>query len=137
MNVARFVVQRHEARHLHYDFRLEIGGIFKSWALPKGPPLDAGERRLAIMTADHDLSFGEFAGIIPEGTYGAGTITIWDQGEFTTTFDPGDALAQEDLWFTLCGQHLKGRFRLFRPRHRKWRGQNESRDWLLINEGSA
>jgi bifunctional non-homologous end joining protein LigD len=135
--MARFVVQRHEARNLHYDFRLEIDGVFKSWALPKGPPLTVGERRLAIMTADHDLSFGEFAGSIPEGEYGAGSITIWDHGEFTTQDSPGDALAQEALHFTLHGQHLKGRFQLLKPHHAAWRGRKETREWLLINEGPA
>jgi bifunctional non-homologous end joining protein LigD len=89
------------------------------------------------MTADHDLSFGEFAGNIREGTYGAGSITIWDQGEFETACDPADALAQGDLSFTLCGQYLKGRFRLLRPLHPRWRGRKETRDWLLINDGTT
>ena len=84
MRHVRFVVQEHLARRKHYDFRIEVAGVFKSWAVPKGPPVLVGERRLAVMTADHDLSFGSFAGVIPPGEYGAGIITIWDQGTFTS-----------------------------------------------------
>ena len=133
--VARFVVQRHDSRHLHYDFRVEIDGSFKSWTLPKGPPLNAGERRLAIRTADHDLAFGDFAGTIPEGAYGAGIITIWDHGEYASDDDPRVALAREDVCVILNGEHLKGRFRLMRPHHVKWRDRMNPKEWLLINDG--
>jgi len=132
---ARFVMQRHDARHLHYDVRLEMAGVFKSWALPKGPPLIVGERRLAIMTTDHELSFGDFAGMIPDREYGAGIITIWDQGWYTPEGDPVDALARGELRFMLHGIHLTGRFRLIQPQHRKWQERAESKKWLLINDG--
>jgi DNA ligase D-like protein (predicted 3'-phosphoesterase) len=95
---ACFVVQRHESRTTHYDFRSEISGVFKSWAIPKGLPSEVGERRLAIITADHELSFGEFAGRVPYGEYGAGTITIWDQG-CCTYGSPAADFARADLRF--------------------------------------
>jgi|SRR5450759_4706487 len=133
----RFVVQRHEARTLHHDFRLEISGVFKSWAVPKGPPVQVGERRLAVMTADHDLSFGSFAGVIPPDEYGAGTITIWDQGTFTSDQDPAVCIAAGALVLTLHGAKLRGRFELVKLRRGRWRAHPESRDWLITCKSTA
>jgi bifunctional non-homologous end joining protein LigD len=114
----RFVIQRHQARTLHDDFRLEHDGVFKSWALPKGMPTEVGVRRLAIQTADHDLAFGNFEGTIPPDEYGAGTITIWDQGYYTE-----DRWDDEVITVILAGTIVFGRYTLVRfPRggNRVW-----------------
>lgn len=125
----RFVVQEHHARRLHYDFRLEIDGVLKSWAVPKGPSMNPADKRLAVQTEDHPLEYGSFHGTIPAGNYGAGEVKIWDDG----TFDPeGELSASEqlrrgELKFILYGKKLKGSFVLVKLR------RNESgRDWLLI-----
>jgi bifunctional non-homologous end joining protein LigD len=132
-----FVVQRHDASHLHYDFRLEMEGVLKSWAVPKGPSMKAGERRLAVMVEDHPLAYGKFYGEIPEGNYGAGTVDLWDRG----TYEPmektnkGNAekllltqLKNGDLKFTLKGEHLKGSFALVRI------NDESGKNWLLIKK---
>ena len=123
----KFVVQRHQASHLHYDFRLEIDGVLKSWAVPKGPPTVPGEKRLAIEVEDHALAYGNFEGTIPEGQYGAGTVEIWDSGTFEP-LDSGDAQVQVNagkLAFELKGARLRGRYALVKTGFSK-------KSWLLI-----
>ena len=115
---SRFVVQRHQARHLHYDFRLEMGGLLKSWAVPKGIPLEPGVRRLAIQVEDHPLEYIDFAGVIPEGQYGAGIVEIWDKGSFRLDREEPDRLE-----FTLMGEKLSGDYVLI---------HTDSKNWLLI-----
>ena len=129
----RFVIHKHAARNLHYDLRLELDGVLKSWAIPKGPCLNPAEKRLAILTEDHPLDYLEFEDVIPEGEYGAGAMIIWDQGDwFAETETPADALQKGELKFRLNGQKLQGQWMLVR-----WVAQsNESGQdsWLLMKE---
>ena len=135
-NIRRiFVVQRHQASTLHYDLRLEINGVLKSWAIPKGPSLNANDKRLAIMVEDHPVSYASFKGTIPEGNYGAGKVDLWDKGTFTPNgSSPPNAtdrqllkqLKEGSFKFVLKGKRLKGTFRLLRL---KEAGENL---WLLI-----
>ena len=117
----RFVVQKHRARTLHYDFRLERDGVFKSWAVPKGIPETIGTRRLAVQVPDHPLEYGSFEGTIPEGEYGAGTVEIWDEGTY-------DLLEWSDdtIGFILHGQRFDGTYSLIRF------DRKGPRDWLLF-----
>jgi bifunctional non-homologous end joining protein LigD len=116
-----FVVQKHRAGHLHYDFRLEHEGVMLSWAIPKGPSLDPAVRRLAMMTEPHPLEYNEFEGVIPEGEYGGGTVMIWDRGTWEPEVaDVGKALVKGDLKLTLRGRKLKGSWALVRMRDRQW-----------------
>jgi len=132
----RFVVHEHKASRLHYDFRLEIGGVLKSWAVPKGPSLNPADKRLAVMVPDHALDYIDFEGIIPEGNYGAGPVVVWDAGEFIPldTEDPEGALKSGRLSFELNGKKLKGGFALARmtglPR-------STGKEWLLIKKKDA
>ncbi|MBV9176882.1 MAG: hypothetical protein JO297_07570, partial [Nitrososphaeraceae archaeon] len=108
----RFVVQKHDATNLHYDFRLETEDVLKSWAVPKGISLDPKVKRLAILTEDHPLDYLLFEGIIPKGSYGAGTIIVWDTGSYTSDQQISDQFTKGKITFTLFGQKLKGRFSL-------------------------
>jgi len=123
----KFVVHEHHATRLHYDFRLEIAGVLKSWAIPKGPSMNPAEKRLAVMVEDHLLEYGDFEGIIPQGLYGAGPVLIWDSGEFKPEGDPEIALGQGKLRFTLNGKKLNGGFSLV-----LMRGRGAGKEWLLI-----
>ena len=117
----QFVVQKHRASHLHYDFRLEHGGVMLSWAIPKGPSLDPAVRRLAMMTEPHPLEYNDFEGVIPEGEYGGGTVMIWDRGTWEPeVLDVDRALAKGDLKFTLHGRKLKGSWVIVRTRNGQW-----------------
>lgn len=126
----RFVVQKHQASHLHYDFRLEMEGVLKSWAVPKGPSLDPADKRLAMMVEDHPVSYIDFEGIIPPGNYGAGTVMVWDSGAWEPQGNASEMLKKGDLKFTLHGQKLKGSFVLAHMRSR--RPGSKGTEWLLI-----
>lgn len=116
-----FVVQKHRARHLHYDLRLEHEGAMQSWAVPKGPSLDPAHKRLAMMTEPHPMDYNDFEGVIPEGEYGGGTVMIWDRGTWEPqTPDVADALARGELKFRLHGRKLHGSWVLVRTRNRQW-----------------
>ena len=112
---SRFVVQRHDASHLHFDFRLEMDGVLKSWAVPKGLPEAPGVRRLAVQVEDHPLSYIDFAGTIPEGQYGAGTVEIWDKGEYVL-----EKKMAKQLEFILKGQRFSGGYALINTQGKNW-----------------
>jgi bifunctional non-homologous end joining protein LigD len=126
-----FVIQKHAARRLHYDFRLELDGTLKSWAVPKGPSLDPHVRRMAVHVEDHPLGYATFEGVIPPGQYGAGTVIVWDRGEWVPVGDPRQGYRQGKLKFDLHGEKLQGRWNLV-----KMHGHEEDRQepWLLIKE---
>ncbi|HSH21973.1 MAG TPA: DNA polymerase ligase N-terminal domain-containing protein, partial [Candidatus Caenarcaniphilales bacterium] len=128
----RFVVQRHRATRLHYDFRLEIDGVLMSWAVPKGPSLNPADRRMAVHTEDHPLSYFDFEGVIPKGQYGGGDVIVWDWGTFEPeeTDNPGAAVRRGELKFRLHGEKLRGRFTLVRVRSE----DPEKDDWLLMHK---
>jgi len=130
----RFVVQKHAATRLHYDFRLEMEGVLKSWAVPKGFPIQRGDKRLAVQVEDHPLEYRSFEGIIPEGNYGAGTVMVWDEGRYDV-LDGDEAQALEDgkLRLLLKGKKLKGEWTLVRMRSRE---DSEKPQWLLLKSGS-
>jgi bifunctional non-homologous end joining protein LigD len=132
-----FVVQKHDASHLHYDFRLEMEGVLKSWAIPKGPSLNPEDKRLAMMVEDHPFDYRTFEGIIPEGNYGAGTVIVWDEGTYEPLENPSNNKKENEknllrqlhagsLKFVMHGKKLKGEFALVKT---AYRGENS---WLLI-----
>src|ERR1700680_3126044 len=128
----RFVVQKHDATRLHYDFRLELDGVLKSWAVTRGPSLDPADRRLAVHVEDHPLAYGTFEGTIPTGQYGAGTVMVWDCGTWEPLGDAHKSYADGKLKFNLHGRHLRGGWTLVRMRGKSLA---EGRDnWLLIKE---
>ena len=134
---ARFVVQKHAARRLHYDLRLEIDGVLKSWAVPKGPSLNPKDKRLAVMTEDHPLEYGDFEGVIPEGNYGAGTVIVWDTGEYVPQGShlASEQVAKGEIKFSLRGKKLGGSFVLVRLKPKPQSAP--AKDWLLIKHNDA
>jgi bifunctional non-homologous end joining protein LigD len=128
----RFVIQRHDATRLHYDFRLELDGVFLSWAVTKGPSLDPTVKRLAVQTEDHPLDYGDFEGTIPKGQYGGGTVQLWDRGYWLPEGDPHEGLKKGDLKFTLVGNRLEGSWVLVRMKWGREKGDGKRTNWLLI-----
>src|SRR6516225_8154740 len=129
-----FVVQKHAARRLHYDFRLAIEGTLKSWAVPKGPSLNPDDKRLAVQTEDHPLDYANFEGSIPEGSYGAGTVMVWDRGTFQVEGkeDAGKQVARGEIKFALNGEKLRGSFVIVRLKN-----SEKGNEWLMIKHQDA
>lgn len=124
--ISTYLIQKHAASHLHYDFRLEMDGVLKSWAVPKGPSLDPSVKRLAVHVEDHPLDYGSFEGTIPKGEYGGGTVMLWDTGSWVPQTDnPDDAYEKGNLTFELFGKRLKGIWKLIRLK-------NDPKNWLLM-----
>src|SRR3954452_21661282 len=126
-----YVIQKHAASHLHYDFRLELDGVLKSWAVPKGPSLDPTVKRLAMHVEDHPLEYGGFEGIIPEGEYGGGTVLLWDQGTWEPVEDGRRGYLDGSLKFELHGEKLRGRWMLVRKGGRR---APDEKNWFLFKE---
>src|SRR5436190_21940532 len=127
-----YVIQKRAASNLHYDFRLELEGVLKSWAVPKGPSLDPTDKRLAMQTEDHPVDYGSFEGIIPEGQYGGGTVLLWDQGTWEPLENPHGGLRKGALKFRLDGVKLHGKWTLIKIKGRDAR--DDAKSWLLIKE---
>lgn len=130
-----FVVQEHHASRLHFDFRLEMDGVLKSWAVPKGPSMNPAEKRLAVAVDDHALAYGAFEGIIPEGRYGAGMVVIWDQGTYEPLdgVDPAAQLRAGVLKFSVHGKRLTGAFMLIKLKGPRTTGK----EWLLMKQSDS
>jgi DNA ligase D-like protein (predicted 3'-phosphoesterase) len=120
---ARFVVQEHNASHLHWDFRLEIDSVLKSWAVPKEPPVEPGVKRLAVEVPDHDVSYINFEGVLPDGSYGAGTVKIWDSGTFEI-----ESRSDDKIVFVLSGKKMKGKYVLLKF------AKTGEKNWLLFRK---
>src|SRR5438034_9329315 len=130
----RFVIQKHDARRLHYDFRLQMEGVLKSWALPKGLPWQKGEKHLAVEVEDHPIEYEDFEGIIPEGQYGGGTVMLWDQGAYYVYGEqPLKSLHEGRLHLVLAGEKAQGEWTLVRIRGR----DDEKYTWLIIKTGGS
>jgi len=129
-----FVIQKHAASHLHYDFRLELNGVLLSWAVPKGPSLDPDVKRLAMHVEDHPIEYGEFEGVIPPKQYGSGTVLLWDRGTWTPKEDPVEGYRKGKLKFELQGEKLRGGWTLVRSRGGRYGGKDGDKAWLLIKE---
>jgi bifunctional non-homologous end joining protein LigD len=124
-----YLIQKHDATRLHYDFRLELDGVLLSWAVTKGPSVNPADKRLAVRTEDHPISYGTFEGTIPKGQYGGGTVMLWDQGTWEPQDDPRAGLKKGHLSFILHGDRLKGGWDLIRMR-----GEGKRENWLLVKE---
>jgi len=131
-----FVIQKHNAKRLHYDLRLEADGVLKSWVVPKGPSMDPKEKRLAVRVEDHPLSYAEFEGIIPEGEYGAGSVIIWDKGYYKATGEKdgqttpvSKAIEEGHIEFELNGEKIQGKFALIKT---NLRSNDDGESWLLV-----
>jgi len=124
-----YLIQKHDATRLHYDFRLEWNGVLLSWAVTKGPSLNPKDKRLAVRTEDHPVSYGSFEGTIPKGQYGGGTVMLWDKGTWEPAIDPREGLRKGHLSFILHGERLKGGWDLIRMR-----AEGKRENWLLIKE---
>jgi bifunctional non-homologous end joining protein LigD len=121
----RFVIHEHHATRLHWDLRLEMGGVYKSWAVPKGPSMNPADKRLAVIQPDHSIEYGSFEGTLPEGTYGAGEVRIWDNGKYETDSDPDAQVKKGKFVFTFFGLKIRGEFALIKM-------HNQEDNWLLI-----
>ncbi len=130
---SRFVIQKHDARRLHYDFRLQMEGVLKSWAVPKGLPWKQGEKHLAVEVEDHPIEYEDFEGVIPEGNYGGGTVMVWDRGTYYVYGEqPSESLREGKLHLVLEGKKAKGEWTLVRIRR-----DQEKNQWLLMKTGAS
>src|SRR5471030_2874574 len=125
-----FVVHKHDASHMHFDLRIEMDGVLRSWAVPKGPSYDQNDKRLAVKVEDHPIEYGDFEGVIPAGNYGAGGIIVWDRGEWIALEDWREGLVKGKLLFEFHGYKLHGKWTLVKIK-------KSERDWLLIKERDA